>query len=99
MNNNDNYDKNKNENNFLNDNLFEDKKFGNKDFRDKDENHFDLDKIEYPEIELETEKIGIVLNLKRDYSKIDDFEKRKLEFKKDIQDFLKNFIKHMNLMI
>ncbi|BBL61067.1 hypothetical protein MARBORIA2_16970 [Methanobrevibacter arboriphilus] len=48
--------------------------------------------LEYPEIELETDDIKLILTLKKDYSKIKDLENRKKEFIKDINDFIDEFI-------
>ncbi|OQD58106.1 hypothetical protein MBBAR_29c00570 [Methanobrevibacter arboriphilus JCM 13429 = DSM 1125] len=48
--------------------------------------------IEYPEIELETDDIKLILTLKKDYSKIKDLENRKKEFTKDINDFIDEFV-------
>lgn len=48
--------------------------------------------IEYPEIEIETNDIKLILTLKKDYSKIKDLENRKKEFIKDINDFIDEFV-------
>ena len=55
---------------------------------------FDIEllEIEYPEIELETDDIKLILTLKKDYSKIKDIEKRKKEFVKDMKDFIDEFV-------
>lgn len=45
----------------------------------------------YPELTLETDDIIMNLAIKKDYSKIEDFDKRKEEFIKDLNDFIKEF--------
>lgn len=45
----------------------------------------------YPEITLETEDIIMTIALKKDYSQIEDLDKRKEEFMKDLRDFLDEF--------
>ena len=45
----------------------------------------------YPEITLETDDILMTISLKKDYSDIDDLDKRKEEFLKDINDFIDEF--------
>jgi len=47
--------------------------------------------IEYPEIELETDDIKLILTLKKDYSTIKDIEIRKKEFLKDMKEFIDEF--------
>ena len=49
-----------------------------------------LDEL-YPELTLETDDILMTLAIKKDYSKIEDFDKRKEEFIKDLNDFIKEF--------
>ncbi|MBQ6099219.1 MAG: hypothetical protein IJL02_05075 [Methanobrevibacter sp.] len=49
-----------------------------------------LDEL-YPELTLETDDIIMTLAIKKDYSKIEDFDKRKEEFIKDLNDFIKEF--------
>jgi len=63
------------------------------DFFDDDlfDDGFDFKELEYPEVEIETEDLAIIITLKKDYSKIKDVENRKKEFKKDINDFFKEF--------
>ena len=57
----------------------------------------DLDKLDglfgsnCPEITLETEDMLMNLNIKKDYSKIKDFNLRKKEFFKDLKDFIDEF--------
>lgn len=46
---------------------------------------------DYPKIALETDDILMNLTLKKDYSTIDDLEKRKEEFIKDLKDFIDEF--------
>ena len=49
-----------------------------------------LDEL-YPELTLETDDILMTLAIKKDYSEIKDFEKRKEEFIKDLEDFITEF--------
>ena len=49
-----------------------------------------LDEL-YPEITLETDDIKMDLTVKKDYSQIEDFDKRKEEFINDLKDFIKEF--------
>jgi uncharacterized FlgJ-related protein len=52
--------------------------------------HEFLDSL-YPELPLETDDIIMNLAIKKDYSKIEDFDKRKEEFIKDLNDFINEF--------
>ena len=45
----------------------------------------------YPEITLETDDIAMTISVKKDYSKIEDLDKRKKEFINDLNDFIKEF--------
>ena len=45
----------------------------------------------YPEITLETEDIIMSWSIKKDYSQIEDFNKRKEEFIKDLHEFVNEF--------
>lgn len=45
----------------------------------------------YPEITLETDDIAMTIAIKKDYSQIEDFDKRKEEFIKDLNDFINEF--------
>ena len=45
----------------------------------------------YPELTLETDDIIMTIAIKKDYSKIEDFDKRKEEFIKDLNEFIKEF--------
>lgn len=45
----------------------------------------------YPEIILETDDIIMSLTIKKDYSQIKDFKKRKEEFIQDLLDFVDEF--------
>ena len=45
----------------------------------------------YPEITLETDDILMSISVKKDYSEIEDLEKRKEEFINDLNDFIKEF--------
>lgn len=45
----------------------------------------------YPELTLETDDIVMSLTIKKDYSKIKDLDKRKEEFIKDLNEFVKEF--------
>ena len=49
-----------------------------------------LDSI-YPEITLETDDIVMTISVKKDYSDIDDLDKRKKEFINDLNDFIEEF--------
>ena len=46
---------------------------------------------DYPKIALETDDILMNLIIKKDYSTIDDLEKRKEEFIKDLKEFIDEF--------
>lgn len=46
---------------------------------------------DYPEIELETDDLKLVITLKKDYSEIDDLKQRKREFFKDLENFIEEF--------
>ena len=45
----------------------------------------------YPEITLETDDIIMSIAVKKDYSKIEDLNKRKEEFINDLNEFIKEF--------
>ena len=45
----------------------------------------------YPEITLETDDIIMNISVKKDYSTIDDLDRRKEEFIKDLHDFIDEF--------
>lgn len=45
----------------------------------------------YPELTLETDDIIMSLTIKKDYSQIKDFDKRKEELIKDLKDFIDEF--------
>ena len=45
----------------------------------------------YPELTLETEDIIMSLSIKKDYSQIKDFDKRKEELIQDLHDFIDEF--------
>jgi len=62
------------------------------DLEEFDNLEIELSEIEYPEIELETDDIKLILTLKKDYSKIDNIELRKKEFIKDMKDFIDEFV-------
>ena len=49
-----------------------------------------LDEL-YPELTLETEDIIMTLSIKKDYSQIKDFNKRKEELIRDLHDFINEF--------
>ena len=49
-----------------------------------------LDEL-YPELTLETDDIIMTLAIKKDYSRIEDFNKRKEEFINDLKDFIDEF--------
>ena len=45
----------------------------------------------YPEITLETDDIAMTISVRKDYSKIEDLDKRKEEFINDLNNFIKEF--------
>lgn len=45
----------------------------------------------YPELTLETDDIIMTIAVKKDYSKIEDLDKRKEEFINDLNDFIQEF--------
>ena len=45
----------------------------------------------YPELTLETDDIIMTIAIKKDYSEIEDFDKRKEEFISDLNEFIKEF--------
>ena len=45
----------------------------------------------YPEITLETDDIAMTISVKKDYSQIEDLEKRKEDFINDLNEFIKEF--------
>ena len=47
----------------------------------------------YPEITLETDDLIMTIEVKKDYSKIKDLNKRKEEFINDLHDFIDEFSK------
>jgi len=49
-----------------------------------------LDEL-YPELTLETEDIIMTLSIKKDYSQIKDFDKRKEELINDLHEFIDEF--------
>lgn len=49
-----------------------------------------LDEL-YPEITLETDDIKMDITIKKDYSQIEDLDKRKEEFINDLKAFIKEF--------
>ena len=50
----------------------------------------DFDEL-YPELTLETDDMIMTIAVKKDYSRIEDFNKRKDEFIKDLNEFIKEF--------
>jgi uncharacterized FlgJ-related protein len=62
------------------------------DLKEFDNLEIELLEIEYPEIELETDDIKLILTLKKDYSKIEDIKERKKEFINDMKDFIDEFV-------
>ena len=50
----------------------------------------DFDEL-YPELTLETDDIIMTIAVKKDYSKIEDLDKRKEEFINDLNNFIKEF--------
>ena len=51
----------------------------------------DLVESIYPEITLETDDILMSITVKKDYSQIEDSDKRKEEFINDLNEFIKEF--------
>lgn len=49
-----------------------------------------LDEL-YPEITLETDDLVMTIGVKKDYSQIEDLDKRKEEFIRDLNDFIEEF--------
>lgn len=45
----------------------------------------------YPELTLETDDIIMTIAVKKDYSKIKDFDKRKEKFINDLNEFIREF--------
>lgn len=60
--------------------------------RNSEEDNMD-DFIEsiYPEITLETDDLIMSISVKKDYSQVEDLDKRKEQFIKDLNDFIKEF--------
>ena len=50
-----------------------------------------MEELFYPEITLETDDIIMSISVKKDYSEIDDLDKRKEEFINDLNEFIKEF--------
>ncbi len=50
----------------------------------------DFDEL-YPELTLETDDMIMTIAVKKDYSKIEDLDKRKEEFINDLNNFIKEF--------
>ena len=50
----------------------------------------DFDEL-YPELTLETDDMIMTIAVKKDYSRIEDLDKRKEEFIKDLNEFIKEF--------
>lgn len=50
-----------------------------------------MEEILYPEITLETDDILMSISVKKDYSEIEDLDKRKEEFIKDLKEFIDEF--------
>ena len=51
----------------------------------------DLIDLLYPEITLETDDIVMSISVKKDYSQINDLDKRKQEFINDLHEFINEF--------
>ena len=51
----------------------------------------DIDNLLLPEINLETDDIIMNIAVKKDYSEIEDIDKRKEEFIKDLKSFIEEF--------
>ena len=50
-----------------------------------------IDNLLFPEIDLETDDLIMSIEVKKDYSKIKDINKRKEEFINDLKDFIEEF--------
>ena len=50
-----------------------------------------IDNLLFPEIDLETDDLIMSIEVKKDYSKIKDIDKRKEEFINDLKDFIEEF--------
>ena len=50
----------------------------------------DFDEL-YPELTLETDDMIMTIAVKKDYSRIEDLDKRKEEFINDLNNFIKEF--------
>ena len=50
----------------------------------------DFDEL-YPELTLETDDMRMTIAVKKDYSRIEDLDKRKEEFINDLNNFIKEF--------
>ena len=64
--------------------------FNHLDAIDESKNH-DISNNDYPTISLETDDILMNLIIKKDYSTIEDLDKRKEEFFKDLREFIDEF--------
>ena len=51
----------------------------------------DFDEL-YPELTLETDDMIMTIAVKKDYSRIEDLDKRKEEFINDLNNFIKEFV-------
>ena len=72
------------------DNLLSNDDFNPLDELDESNDQSILSK-DYPKISLETDDILMNLTIKKDYSAIDDLEKRKEQFIKDLKEFIDEF--------
>ena len=72
------------------DNLLSNDDFNPLDELDESNDQSILSK-DYPKISLETDDILMNLTIKKDYSSIEDLDKRKEEFIKDLKDFIDEF--------
>ena len=50
-----------------------------------------IDNLLFPEIDLETDDLIMSIEVKKDYSKIKDIDKRKEQFINDLKDFIEEF--------
>lgn len=47
--------------------------------------------LDYPEIEIETDELKLIITLKKDYSKEENIKLRKKEFFNDLESFIEEF--------
>ncbi len=65
--------------------------YNNSNFNNSDFNNSNNKLNDYPNLALETDDILLNLIIKKDYSKIEDFDERKKEFFNDLREFIDEF--------